>query len=224
MTSNRALFIIATGIAVFVLSGCISPRSFVDPTYPKVTYEELKKRDQQLRLKVVAEFQRNGQHFPKVDPALRDNVERVLRGSGLIVPAENGPDGEIKVIMNNIADTGAAAVKGAGSGLTLGLVGTTVTDNYEMDVIITANGKTVRRSQIKHALHTAIGNTTIPESLETMPPNTAFERVLEQSLLRVLKEMQQSGELSWLKTPSPDHAYSHMGDIKIYPYFSFLYK
>ena len=105
-------------------------------------------------------------------------------------------NGAIRVVVNNIADRGAAAAKGFGTGLTFGLVGTTVTDAYEMAVAITANGKTVERVAVKHALHTAIGNTAIPEGLETMPPNAAFERVLEQMVLRVLQDIQSKGELS----------------------------
>lgn len=88
-----------------------------------------------------------------------------------------------------------------GTGLTFGLIGSTVTDAYEMSVSITANGKTVNRTAVKHALHTAIGNTSVPAGLEIVPPGVAFERVLEQMLLRVLQDVQNSGELAWVRTP-----------------------
>jgi hypothetical protein len=120
-----------------------------------------------------------------------------LRASGIISPANGVADGEIKVIVNNIADTTSAAAKGFGTGLTFGLVGTTVTDAYEMSVTIMANGKTVSRMGIKHAIHTTIGNATIPNGIETIPPATAFPKVLEQMLLRALQDMQKGGELSW---------------------------
>lgn len=193
-------FVLSAAISLGV-GGCMSPKSFVDPTYPKISYDQLAKRQSPLRLNVVVEFQRNGEPFPKADSTLRDNTERVLRGSGVIVPVSDRGEGEIRVVVNNIADRGAAAAKGFGTGLTLGLAGTTVTDAYEMSVAITANGKTVRRAAIKHALHTAIGNTTIPEGLETMPPQAAFERVLEQMILRVLHDIQGKGELSRYHLP-----------------------
>jgi hypothetical protein len=57
---------------------------------------------------------------------------------------------------------------------------------------------------MKHALHTAIGNTTIPDGIETMPPNVAFERVLEQLILRALRDMQSAGELTRYNLPRHD--------------------
>jgi len=182
-------------------AGCMSTKSFVDPSYPKVSYDEIKKKQSPLRLKLEVEFQRNGEHLPKVDAALKAKTDQVLRASGVITPVEDAGEGQVKVIVNNIADRGAAAAKGFGSGLTFGLVGTTVTDAYEMTVTITVNGKTIERTAVKHALHTAVGNTSIPEGLEAMPPNAAFERVLEQMILRVLRDVQSTGELTRYQPP-----------------------
>jgi len=183
---------------VALLSGCISPRSFVDPTYSTTKYEDIKKQSEPLKLKVSVEFEREGEPYPKADSTLRDNVERVLRASGLIIPTPDSASGEIKVVINNYGDRGAAAAKGFGTGLTFGLVGNTVIDFYEMDITITQNGKVIKRSGIKHAIHTMIGNTSAPDGVELLPPPTAFSRVVEQMLLNGLKDMQQHGELSAL--------------------------
>lgn len=188
--------IVAVALSAVVLSACVNPRSFVDPSQPKLSYENLNKRSEPLKLKLAVEFQRNGEPFPKADTTLRDNSERILRGTGVVIPAENGYEGEIKIVVNNIADRGQAATKGFGTGLTFGLVGTTVMDAYEMSVTITANGKTVTRTAIKHALFTAIGNTSLPEGVEAVPINVAFGRVLEQMLLRALQDFQNSGDLA----------------------------
>ena len=192
-------FLIALLAVAALVSGCVSQKSFVDPTYPKVAYEEVKKRPVPLNLALTVEFQRNGEHLPSADRTLKDNTERVLRASGVIDPVAEAGAGTIKVVMNNIADLGAARAKGFGTGLTFGLVGTMATDRYEMSVTITRNGKTISRTGIQHALHTAIGNTSVPEGTETMPVTAAFERVLEQMLLRVLKDMQQSGQLAVIR-------------------------
>lgn len=200
--------VVAVSIACAALAGCISPKSVVDPTFPKLSYEDVKKRSEPLKLKLQVEFQRNGKHYPGADATLRDNAERVLRSSGVVTPVAAQEEGEMKLVVNNIADTGAAASKGFGTGLTFGLVGTTVTDAYEMSLAITANGKTITRTEIKHAIHTSIGNTTIPEGLEVVTPNDAFGRVVEQMLLRSLKDIQDSGELAWLRG-SVRHLASH---------------
>lgn len=188
---------LALGI-VFMLTGCMSAKSFIDPTYPKVSYEAVTKKTQPLKLNLVVEFQRNGESYPRVNPLLKDNAERILRATGVVTPTLGGSDGEMKITVNNIGDMAGAAAKGFVTGLSFGLVGTTVTDAYEMSVAITVNGKTVTRSGIKHAFHTAIGNTTIPAGLETIPANTAFQKVLEQMLLLAIQDMQKTGELGWV--------------------------
>jgi hypothetical protein len=179
--------------SVLLLTGCVSPKSFVDTTYPKLTYEQIEKKAAPLKLAVTAQFQRNGNPLPAAETALKDNVERVLRASGVVVPTSGGAEGRIHVVVNNIADVAAAAGKGFGTGLTFGLVGSTVTDAYEMAVTITIGEITFQRTSVKHAIHTAIGNTTIPVGIETVTPQVAFERVLEQMLLRVLKDYQSVG-------------------------------
>jgi hypothetical protein len=199
MRTTRALS--AALLCCSVLAGCISPQSFVDPSAPRISYEDLPKRAEPLKLKLSVEFQRNGEPFPRADSTLRDNTERVLRATGLIIPTDEGAGGEIRVVLNNVGDRGAAAAKGFGTGLTFGLVGTTVMDAYEMKVTITANGKTASRTDIKHALYTAIGNTTLPPGIEPVPPIVAFGRVLEQMLLRALQDMQKAGELTYLRFP-----------------------
>lgn len=193
------VLLVATAVA---LSGCISSRSFVDPSAPKVAYEDLRKRSEPLRLVVAVEFQRNGVHLPKVDTTLRDQVERTLRATGLVTPVAAQSAGNISVTVNNLGDLGQAAAKGFGTGLTFGLVGSTVMDAYEMTVAMTVNGREIRRTAVKHALYTAIGNTTLPDGVEAVPINVAFGKVVEQMLLRTLKDMQASGELSAVRVLS----------------------
>jgi len=192
----RASFrVIAVVVFALTLSGCISARSMVDPGFQKVTYDDVKRRSEPLRLKLAVEFQRNGEHFPKVDSTIQDQAERVLRASGVITPTADGPDGDIRVVVNNIADKGTAIAKGIGTGLTFGLAASVVTDSYEMDVMVNSKGKTAEKRGIRHAIHTTVGNALLPEAAEAMPPSTAFGRVFEQMLLYALREMQNNGEL-----------------------------
>jgi hypothetical protein len=195
--------VLAATLSCLALTGCISSKSFVDPSVQKFSYDDLTKKAEPLKLKLSVEFQRNGVPYPRADSTLKDNTERVLRGTGVITPAESQTVGEIKVTVNNIADTGSAAAKGFGTGLTFGLAGSTVMDAYEMTISITANGKTINRTAIKHALFTAVGNTSLPPGIETVPPNVGFGRVLEQMILRALQDMQAAGELTYSIQPQP---------------------
>jgi hypothetical protein len=194
MKSTYSFFTLV--LVCLALTGCISPKSFMDPSVAKVSYEQIEKPSEPMRLILIVEFQRNGVHVPKADPTLKDNTERILRGTGVIVPVENQEIGEIKVTVNNTGDLGSAAAKGLGTGLTFGLVGSTVMDAYEMTVTISTREKTTTKREIKHAMYTAIGNTTLPPEIETVPINVGFERVLEQMLLRAILEMQKDGDLT----------------------------
>ena len=176
-------------------SGCVNPRSFVDPSFPTGSYESVERLGQPLQLRVAVAFERNGSAFPRADPELRDITERTLRGSGVILPSSNG-DGEIRVVVNNFVDASSAVAQGVGTGLTFGLVGSTVTDAYEMSMTVTYQGRTVRRTGMKQALRTAIGNTSLPPGVQATTTSVAFARVVESMLLRTLADMQRSGELS----------------------------
>lgn len=199
--------ILASVIVSSVLMGCASPRSFLGASLPKMKYEDVKKRETPLRLQLIVEFQRNGDPFPQGDVPLRDYAAKILGDTGVISPidvvsaVEDQGDGAIRIVLNNIADSGTIAAEASRSRLPLWMVGKTITDAYTMSMAITIKGKTIRRAGIKHAFHTALGNMEIPEGIEVFPSNEAFGRMLEQMILRGLQDMQRSGELSRLGEP-----------------------
>ena len=195
-TQFKLVFVLI--LVFFSLFGCATTKSFVDPGYGRATYDDIIRRSEPYRVKIIVEFQRNGKHFPQVDSELMGHVERVVRGTGFIIPATQGTSGELKVIVNNIADLGKAAAKGVGTGLTLGLVGSTVTDYYEMESTLSLNDKVIKRTNYKHALHSTVGLKKAPEGLEPMTPSAAFGKVVEQLILNFLNDIQKSGELSLL--------------------------
>lgn len=195
LRSHKCLLLVAI-LGTFV-SGCAftTPKSFLDPGFPKVTYDEVKKRTDPLRLKIATEFRRNGKHLPQADVTLQDHAERLLRASGVVTPATDGPDGEITIVMNDIIDPATVMTKGQETALVLGLTEPVATDEYEMEVTVTRNGKTTGKHSAQHAVHSISGNATLPAGLEALPPHTAFDRVFDQMLLYTLKQMQKNGEL-----------------------------
>lgn len=199
--------ILASAIVSSVLMGCATPRSFLGASLPGIKYEDVKKRETPLRLQLVVEFQRNGSPFPQGDVPLRDYAARILAGTGVVSPidvvsaVEDQGDGAIRIVLNNIADSGTVAAEASRTGFPLWMVGKTITDAYIMSMAITMKGKTIRRTGIKHAFHTTFGNMEIPQGIEVFPSNQAFGRMLEQMILRALQDMQRSGELSWRDAP-----------------------
>jgi hypothetical protein len=185
-----------------VLAGCATRAvSFLGGSSPKVSHSQLIKRDVPLPLKLAVEFQRNGEHFPRGDVPLRDYANQILKDSGVIRPVEDKEEGEIRVVLNNVADPETIAAERSGTRHSLWMAGTTITDAYELSMFITVKGKTIGRMGIKQAVHTALGNTRIPDDIQTFPHNQAFGRVLEQMMLSALLDMQRTGELEGITFP-----------------------
>lgn len=179
------------------LTGCISPKTYVDPAYSKATYNDIKAVSDPYASNLVIEFQRNGEHFQRADKELRKHVERVLQQSGVITLGPDTSPYSLKVVVNNIADMGDAAAKGFATGLTFGAAGTLVTDYYEATFEFTDKDGKAHTGSYKHALHTTIGNQDAPfENVQSVTPAGAFGIALEQMLLNFLKEMQDQGVLS----------------------------
>ena len=190
----KILVVFGLSIGLF---GCMSPKSFVDPSSQKFTYEDIKRKTEPVKLRLSIEFQRHGSSYPKVDPLLRDSAERTLRATGVITPTDVDSAGEIKITVNNTGDIAAAAAKGFGTGLTFGLIGSTIQDNYELTMVITIKGKTITKSGIKNSIFTTIGNAAAPDGVQTSPTGVAFSKVLEQMILQALKEIEASKELGF---------------------------
>jgi hypothetical protein len=198
-------------ISSLALAGCASPpiTSFLGASFPKVGYNDVRKSAKPARLKLVVEFQRNGEHFPKGDVPLRDYAAAILNDTGVIsvsdviTESEEQEQGEIRIVLNNIADSSTVAAETSRSRLPLWMVGKTITDAYEMSLFITAEGKTMSRTGIHQAIHTAIGNMVVPAGIESFPRNKAFGKMLEQMILKALVDIQERGGLPWLSRAFP---------------------
>jgi hypothetical protein len=199
-------FLHAILISSLALGGCASPptESFLGASFPKVEYKDVRKSAKPPRFRLAVEFQRNGEHFPKGDVPLRDYSAAILNETGVIsiadvvTESEEREQGEVRIVLNNIADSGTVAVETSRSPLPLWMVGKTITDAYEMSLFITAGGKTVSRTGIHQAIHTAIGNMVVPSGIESFPHNKAFGKMLEQMILKALTDLQREGGLAWL--------------------------
>jgi hypothetical protein len=219
---NRAALAALT--ASLALAGCASPTttSFLGASFPKLEYRDVRKNAKPPRLKLVVEFQRNGEHFPKGDVPLRDYAAAIINDTGVIsisdviTESEEKEQGEVRIVLNNIADSSTVAAETSASKLPLWMVGKTITDAYEMSLFITAGGKTVSRTGIQQAIHTAIGNMVVPAGIESFPHNKAFGKMLEQMILKALMDLQKGGDLAGLSRASvpAEPAEERMGPVR----------
>jgi hypothetical protein len=194
-------------LPIFMLVGCISPKTYVNPNFGKATYGDIKNVAAKYDTEIAVDFQRNGESLPAVNGEVRNHVERTLRASGVITPSKINTGYSLKVIVNNIANMSEAGVKGFGTGLTFGAVGSTVVDYYEVEVsYVDDKGESFTRNY-KHSLHTTIGNEKSP-FLDATPttPADGFGVVVEQVLLNFIMDMQQDGKLSKINTASYNYS------------------
>jgi hypothetical protein len=124
------LFMASVVVLVLLLSGCLMPKSYVDPAYSEISYDDITRRPEPYRLEIITEFQRHGEHFPKGDQMLKSHVDRIVRATSFAIPVTENAEGILKIVVNNFGDKGEAAAKGFGTGLTFGLIGSKITDYY----------------------------------------------------------------------------------------------
>lgn len=182
--------IMATMIGALALTGCLSTNSYVDPKFSAIDYTDITAVDGNAV--VFVEFQRNGKPFKRAQKVAETAVVQALENAGYTV-VEDGTDGPvIKVVVNNVADIGQAAGQGFGTGLTLGLAGTAVSDFYEISASY-SDGTVTFEQDYEHAIHTTIGNKKAPiENVAATNPQNAFDAVIEDVILQFLSDVQAS--------------------------------
>lgn len=193
--SKTAIPALASCILFICVTGKVfSQKSYVDPSFHKASYEAIKKLSSTIPVKVIIEFQRNGNPLPAANQVLRDNVERTLTSAGVFKPTtEPNTLITISVTGNNIADVAAARKKGFKSGLTFGGAGSMVDDNYEFLCVYNDGSGKEQKYTYQHAIHTWVGRKKPQTDLEPTTITNAFNQVVEDVILNFIKDLQDAG-------------------------------
>jgi hypothetical protein len=178
---------------VAVLPGCLSMKSYVDPALPMVHKSDIAGAPSPKPLQVAFEFRTKGALNASATSQMRPRLIAVASESGLFTTVsatapEGADSGLLTVVIDNIAITDNAAAKGFGTGLTLGAVGSIVTDGYTCTATYVRNSITTQVST-KHALHTTIGNHAGPAGLTPVTPQQGVEQVIDQLSWNVIKQL-----------------------------------
>ncbi len=180
----------------FMLSGCLTAKMYVDPALPIASKTDLKRPAQPKPVQVLFEFRTKGNANAKATAEIRPRVVAVAAESALFSAvsstAGENDGGVLKVVIDNIVLTDNAAAKGFGTGLTLGLAGSMVTDGYVCTASYSRGGK-VTETTVKHALHTTIGNHSGPAGLTALEPQAAVHQVMDQITWNALKQLDSQG-------------------------------
>ncbi len=190
--------ILVTSFFVIVaLIGC-APKAYVDPNLPRVTYNEIESPQDPMSLRVSFDFQTNGKHNKRATKQVSQIVLETLNASNIFSSVELlelSDEANLDIVMNNVADLGKAIGKGFVTGLTFGIAGSLVTDNYVFRAIYKTPGKEPVTLEYNHAIHSTIGNKRGPDGLKPMTLKEAIEDVTEQLVLNMLRDLRAGGHL-----------------------------
>ena len=195
--SLPTLAVITFSLAL-LCSGCLAPRSYVDPLFRRTSYANLKNIESPRRVTVGVEFQLNGKREKQQETIVRRKVIRVLGATRMFEEAESdsaAPAGHLEVTVNNIGNLGSAYGQEFATRMTLGLVSSHVIDGYEMTVVYSRPGGPPKTKKYKHAVHTIVGAQSKPKGMEPVPRADAFDQVVEEMLLCFLRDLQTEGLL-----------------------------
>jgi hypothetical protein len=197
VTSNTLLRRTVRGLALLscaaLLSGCLTMKSYVDPALPMVGKSDVVAPAQPRPVQVAFEFRTKGSANAAATSELHPRIVAVASESGLFSQvsrdALGAEAGLLTVVIDNVAVDGEnAAAKGFGTGLTLGAVGSMVTDGYVCTVTYSRGGATTS-VDLRHALHTTIGNKAGPDGLTPMTPQQAIQQVIDQLMWNGLDQL-----------------------------------
>ncbi len=184
-------------IVIALLPACASQSvSYLDPTLHAVRYQDLERPASPQTIHLVPEWQTQGTPVPSLSQTLRNQLEIPLLKSGLVTlaGAASADHPTLTVIVNNHGDTGEAVGQGILAGLTFGVAGSAVTDQYTMTARFNAKGKPPFAKAYKHAL-LSLTNRDAPQGMQLAPRGMAVDAVLEQMILSLLRDLQAKGLL-----------------------------
>lgn len=190
---NKFLKAAALMVCAAVLSACATAEIHVDPRYHLASYESLRRLAAPMLVRVSVQFQQDGNPLPAEDGALRGNIERTLRASGVFRPTVNPiVPLELTVIANRITAPATARAKGFTTGSIGEGASPTIDNNYEFNFTYTSskNRQPVQAAYL-HAIHIA----PTPAEVKATAMNSAFGQVVEDVVLNFIKDLQDKGQV-----------------------------
>lgn len=182
-----------------VLTGCISVSAWVDPSSARLTYSNLVPARDRLTLGVLVEFssQRKGPK-PAGTAYAREAVIQTLQKSKLFASVSSGVVGTDATIEITIVNTVGQIAEGSSKAATLatlGAVGATTIDPYVFTAVYHFSQGDERKLTYENKIYGRVGGGSAPVGVEPLNVEIAFSQMIEQFVLRLLKDLQAQGLL-----------------------------
>ena len=191
------LLTLSLALTVSSLLGACAPslKSYADPSYRNGTTAQLLAIDPPLPVRVDVQFQQRGEHKPNSDIRLRGHVERALLASRMLVPDQLSTR-VLRVLVKNVGDASEARAAGIKNGLSFGLAGSVVTDEYQFNISYTDGEGKKSDVFFRHAIHTAVGQADLPTGTKPLKPQEAYGETVQDAVTGALLQWQGEGVLA----------------------------
>ncbi len=199
--------VVAAATASHALAG-----AYVDNALGDVSAAQWAKVASPQPVQLLFEFETNGAPNPRATKFLADKVTETVKSSGLFsqvldAPAANGA--LLHVVINDVADSDARAHaegKGFVTGLSLGLVGSTIAETYECKVEFAAGPSSDKIAKTaRHKLYTQLGLTAQAPANATKVANTreAIYTIARQCVANPLNAVAQEPAFGGVSPAGP---------------------
>jgi hypothetical protein len=182
------------------LSACIVPQHYVDATLGETHLSDLKKPAAPQPIQLLFEFRTKGVANARATTSAKPLVEAELTKSGLFSAVSDEPVAsgrKLAISFDNVAPEGQNAHQKAFlTGITWGLDGNTLIDDYVCTFTYLEPGHDPVAKEVGHRIYTTAGITNPPKGLTPVPLIDAIGTVIRQAVDKGLAEIDQASDIA----------------------------
>jgi hypothetical protein len=197
---SRLLAIACIVPGALSLSACIGMQHYVDAKLGETPISELKKPADPQPIQLLFEFRTKGVADARATMGVKPRVEAELTKSGLfsVVSAEPVASGrKLAISIDNVEPDGQNAHQKAFlTGLTWGLDGNTLIENYVCTFTYLEPGHAPITKEVQHTHYMTVGITNPPKGLTPVPLADAMGTIIRQAVDKGLAEIDQASDIA----------------------------
>lgn len=202
LVSRRMAACVAMSGLLLVAGGCISPRFeasyYLDPKPARVGYDDMVPPANKQPVYLVFDMYSAEGSFPEATRKLGPKVARVIANSGMFSTISKVGSENMARIQISMRETGVYSgqdTKKLPPGLSSGLPGSRGVISYSFTMQFQQPGKDVVKKDYPHAVHLVESDTTGFGSALPMTAGHAVDGMVEQAVLKFLKDLQTDRKL-----------------------------
>ncbi|MGB5963981.1 MAG: hypothetical protein WBG65_00440 [Sulfurimonadaceae bacterium] len=183
------LLVVAIG---FSISGC-APKAYVVTKNDSLLDMNNQQDIRELNVSLETRMFRNGERMEGSDKVLFPYVQNSLAQTKFINDV-NESSRTLIVSVDNIASMGGAVAKGLVTGLTLFIVGSSITDEFNITVELYEDNQSIHTTSYSNKIDSTIGLivSAPTDEVEPIQINSAYQRILGDAISKFIQEYLKS--------------------------------